>query len=284
MSDSEYPRESEEHWRRVAPVFAAIPAPLKPCDADLSILGDAVGGWTQQNRTVPRVTVLGVTREYHDFPWPEGTDLIAVDRNQAMIDFIWPGPSKTVRLCDWREMCLPDGSSDIAVCDGGLSMLPFPGGIETVARQLTRVIVPGGIFVVRLYTPSDTRESTDHVIDDLEAGRIPNSSVLKVRLWMAVQENAESGMAVRAVWNTLHERVPDLYALARRIGWPEKEVATIEPYEVSNDHYYHPRIEDVVQTFHEHPGGFELQSITTPSYPAGEHCPTLVFRRVTAHR
>jgi len=43
-----------------------------------------------------------------------------VDRTQAMVDNLWPGPKQEAHCTDWLALTLPDGSRDLVLCDGGL--------------------------------------------------------------------------------------------------------------------------------------------------------------------
>jgi len=279
MYTREYPEASKEHWSRVAPLFSAIKPPLKPREEDLDYVRDIVRNQINGSESL-RVAILGVTREYYDLPWPEGTDLIAIDRSQAMIDHVWPGPPETVRRCDWRDLCLSDKARNFAITDGGLSMLPYPLDLEAVVNHLARILEPGGIFLARLYAPHKDREPIDQIIDDLKDGKIANMSEFKIRMWMTVQETPEKGMAVHDVWNEFTARVPDLSGLCTALGWSESEAATLERYRESNDRYYHPTKNDVVRVFTSNPGTFEFLSAIEPSYSVGRFCPTVVFRRV----
>lgn len=279
MNTHNYPNASKEHWRRFASLFSAIKPPLKPREEDLDYVR-SIAQLVKNGFKSLHVVVLGVTREYYDLPWPDGIDLIAIDRSRAMIDHVWPGPPETVRLCDWRDMCLPDRSIEFAITDGGLSMLPYPNDLEAVVEHLARILVSGGLFLARLYAPLNEREPIDHIIDDLTSGKIANMSEFKLRMWMTVQETPEKGMAVHDVWNEFTARVPDLSGLCSALGWSESEAATLERYRESNDRYYHPTKNDVVRVFTSNPGTFEFLSAIEPSYSVGRFCPTVVFRRV----
>ena len=271
-------RDRSGHWPEIARQWQQVGPPLRPAEQDIGFCSDAVGEWIR-HRGAPRVLLLGVTPELYRLPWPTGTDFLAVDRTQAMIDTVWPGPREAVRCTDWLALALPDGSRDIVLCDGGLHLLAYPHEQQRLVRLLRAVLSDHGLCILRLYVPPPQRESPDTVLTDLLEGRIPNLNTLKLRLEMSLLEGAAAGVELGTVWRVVHEMAPDLAALASRIGWPVDHMLAINTYRGSTARYYFVTVDQVSELFCGSPGGFEVRRLSVPSYELGEQCPTIVLQR-----
>lgn len=266
------------HWPEIARQWQRVGPPLRPTQEDIGLCWEAVQEWVR-HRGTPRVLLLGVTPELYLLPWPKGTDFLAVDRTQAMIDSVWPGPREAVQCADWLALTLPDSSRDIALCDGGLHLLAYPQEQGQLVRVLRRILSDQGFCILRLYVPPPQRESPDAVLRDLLEGSIPSLNILKLRLGMALMESASEGVELGTVWRAIHAVAPDLERLALRIGWPVKHMLAINTYRGSTARYHFVTIDEVSDLFCGNPGGFEVHRLHVPSYELGERCPTIVLRR-----
>jgi SAM-dependent methyltransferase len=271
-------RDRAGQWPEIARQWQQIGPPLQPRAEDVGFVREAALERGRRPKP-PRVLLLGVTPELYRLPWPKGTDFLAVDRTQAMIDVVWPGPSDSVQCADWLAMALPDASRDVVLCDGGLHLLAHPEEQRRLVRSLAGVLSDQGLCILRLYVPPVRRESPDAVLDDLLAGRIPNLNILKLRLWMSLLDSAAEGVELGAVWSAIHEVAPDLEGLASKIGWPAEHVLAINTYRGSTARYHLVTVDQVSEMFCSSPGGFELVDLRVPSYELGEQCPTIVLRR-----
>lgn len=265
------------HWHNIAGQWDQVGSPLRPCAEDQAVYADALSRWGGAG--APRGLILGVTPELYHLPWPEGSHVSAMDRTQRMIDLVWPGPRGDALCADWRDLPLETGSRDIALCDGGIIMLPYPDGHAAMVQGLARVLAPGGLCVFRLYVLPATRETPEAVLDDLLGGRIPNLNILKLRLGMAMQVRPEEGVQLSHVWEALHQVAPDFSQLATDIGWPLEHLLAINTYRECPSRYYFLTLTEVCRLFCEQPGGFQRDSIHEPTYPLGERCPLVFFRR-----
>jgi SAM-dependent methyltransferase len=223
---------------------------------------------------------MGVTPEIYALDWPAGTRITAMDNNPDMIANMWPGEPEDALCCDWREMCLPDASVDMAVCDGGLIMVPYPAGTSLIVQELARVLTPGGIFACRLYLPPDPPESAADVIDDLLRGRIPSPNHLKLRLWGAVQPDPRDGVNVSDIWSEIADLMADRTAVYAATGWPKTQVDTLEPYRTSTYRYHLPSLDQTKELFLSAPGGFSVDRLETSSEHLGDRCPTIIARKL----
>jgi hypothetical protein len=269
---------SADHWSEMAAYWEQVGPPLRPVAQDIGLYSDAIREWVRRRGT-PRVLLLGVTPEIYHLPWPAGTDFLAVDRNQAMIEAAWPGPKEAVLCADWLDLALPDGSRDIVLCDGGLHLLAYPHEQRRLARILRGILSYHGLCIFRLYVPPPERESPDVVLTDLMEGRIGNLNVLKLRLGMSLLESSAEGVGLGTVWNAIHEAAPDLELLASSIGWPVEHMLAINSYRDSTSRYHFVTVDEVTDMFCGDPGGFEVRGLRVPSYELGGQCTTIVFRR-----
>ncbi len=266
------------HWQAFARIWEHVGPPLRPSAEDIAFLNEAIGSWAR-NQGAPRALILGVTPELYHLPWPDGTDVVAVDHTQSMIDAVWPGPRNRVICADWTAMPLSPASRDIALCDGGIHLLPHPDGQEGLMRALQRVVAPGGLCIFRLFLPPQTRETVDDVLQDLLEAKIPNLNLLKLRLWMALHQDSTEGVPLRVVWDTVRSAARDFDRLAAQIGWPLEHLLTINAYRDSPTRYFFVSLPDVHYMFCEKGGGFTLEAVCVPTYERGECCPTVVLRR-----
>ncbi|HEX2880768.1 MAG TPA: class I SAM-dependent methyltransferase [Polyangiaceae bacterium] len=274
-------REGESHWSAVAERWKLVGPPLRPSSVDAEEYARVVLDWAAVQGS-PRALILGVTPELYGLPWPTGTTLSAVDHTQAMIDALWPGPKGSALRAEWTDLPVPSGSVDIAVCDGGLHLLSHPNQQLAMVRSLERVLVVGGLFIVRLFVPPAQQESVDRVLRDLDSGAIPNLNVLKLRLGMALQQSATEGVELHHVWSVLQSQFPDFEALARRLGWELAHLQAIDTYRNCQSRYHFVSLEEVQQMFCGEDPAFELVSVHAGSYALGERCPLVVLRRLRA--
>ena len=263
------------HWSDIARRWAQVGPPLRPSAEDVAVYAGIV-------RTIksPRALILGVTPELYRLPWPSDASVLAADHTFGMIEAVWPGPREAVMCADWRDLPLPDASRNLVMCDGGVHLLPYPHGQRKLATTLHRVIEPGGVCILRLFVPPAVRESGDQVLDDLLAGRIPNLNVLKLRLGMALQENANVGVELRLIFDVIARLAPSISDLADRLGWPREHLLAVESYRDSRTRYHFVTIDEVIDLFCLSPGGFEVEKTHVPA--AYERCPFVVLRRVRA--
>jgi SAM-dependent methyltransferase len=268
---------ASEHWTGIAKIWEQIGPPLRPSPEDIAFVQEEVHDWSKIHGA-PRALILGVTPELYHMAWPQGTDILAADHTQSMIDSVWPGPRNAVICSEWTELPLENGSRDIVLCDGGIHLM-YPQDHQSFVRTLTRILPSGGLCIFRLFVPPEKKETPGDVLQDLLEARIANLNLLKLRLSMALQENSAEGVSLNHIWNLIHEAAPDFERLALRIGWNKEHLRAIHTYQNSRNRYYFLRVQEVQNLFCDNPGGFEVKEIHTPAYALGERCPTLVLKR-----
>ncbi|HWD39000.1 MAG TPA: class I SAM-dependent methyltransferase [Fimbriimonas sp.] len=265
---------SRSHWNEAAKIWQQIGEPLKPPGEALQHYAEAVSLWQGLE---PRVLLMGVTQELFAFPWPSGTSISALDNSADMIKNVWLGPPEAAFLGDWRDMPLTDGSFDLAVCDGGLTLLPYPEGHLQVSRELSRILAENGLCVFRLHICPAAREEPAQVFAALAGGEIPDISHFKLRIAAAMQTDPESGVVLADIWDALIRFAPDLDALAESIGWPIEHMRSIETYRGSANVYRFMTLEQIESVFPE----FHLERVWRPTNPLQRMCPVAAFRKRT---
>jgi len=253
-------------------------SPLRPSAEDAASYQSMAEDWIASHGS-PRVLLLGVTPEIYRLPWPEGHDFIAIDQATPMIEHVWPGSPAQVLQANWLELPVPTASRDLVFCDGGLHLLDYPKGQRQLIERLHDIIAPGGRCIFRLFTPPPVQETSENVLHDLKAGKIPNLNVLKLRLGMAMQSSPESGIAVHAVWTRLHEFAQGNWeALALHLNWPLDHLKVIDAYRESKARYYFVSHAEAEELFCGQ-NKFVYHATLTSDYVLGERCPMVAFER-----
>ncbi len=273
------PHNPTEQWTAVAKQWGQIGQPLRPSAQDIAFVSQAVSSWANSH-DIPRALILGVTPELYNLPWPAGADIIAVDHTQAMIDVVWPGPRDAAICAEWTDLPLPEKSRDIAVCDGGIILLQYPEGHRKFAEELSRIITPDGLCVLRLFVPPANDEDPESVLLDLMESRMGNLNLLKLRLGMAMQANAVEGVQLNNVWKAIHKVAPDLNQLADKISWPLEHLLAINAYRGRTATYHFLDVDQVLGIFCAENVSFALESVQWPDYELGDRCPTITLRKL----
>lgn len=271
--------EESDVWRGHALQWERVGPPLRPRARDTEKMGRIADAWTSRHGS-PEVLVLGVTPETARLDWPEGTDLLAVDRSRMMIDRVWPGfpsPGEGVLRADWGALPLADRSRDLVLGDGVFTVLAYPEDYRTLLASLRRILRPGGLFAVRTFVLPGEPERPAAVCRAAMAGEIGTFHAFKLRLLMALQPDPDTGVRTGDVWTYWSREGPAADDLAERSGWPRREIETIDAYRGREAVYSFPTLEELRSLAAEE--GFEEVDRFRPARESDERCPTLVFTR-----
>jgi hypothetical protein len=272
--------DGANYWDKISRQWEHIVPPLKPTEDDLAAYAAAIAEWNDEYGRPLRALILGATPQLYHLPWPEGTDLLAVDKSQSILENVWPGVPGTALCADWTTMDLPAASRNIVLGDGVMTFFTKAECQRLVMERLRSIVVPGGIVILRLFVPPVRQESRSLVLSDLAAGRIGNLSQLKLRLWMALLDKPEDGVRLGDVWDAVHSVALDQAAFADAIGWPREHFAAINSYRNSSERYWFFSLEEARNLLAGSGSGFEWRAAHVPSYPLGECCPTIILRHV----
>lgn len=258
------------HWKEFHQRWSRLGPPLRPnaevVEAIRSLLANRMR----------RVLLLGVTPELADL----GTEVIAVDRNEAMIAHVWPGDTgqRRAERGDWLALPFPGGHFSAAIGDGSLNILTFPDGPQALYAQLDRVLEAGGVFVARVFMAPDVAESVLDVRDETKAGRIRSFHAFKWRLAMAIVADArDPNVKVTTIRDVFNHEFPDRAALSSWTGWHPDDIATIDVYRDSPEVYNFPTAGQLHAVI---PGSFgNLRTLPVGTYELAERCPLVIVER-----
>ena len=235
----------------------------------------AVAGWVAEHiGKGPRALLLGATPEIAEMHWPESSSLTAVDNSLPMLQARWPGnvPGKRRAVCgNWLALPYRAFSFDVAIGDGSINCLKYPGEMRALAETISRVLRDDGILVLRSYVQSDKQESPQEVYAD----SVGCFNALKLRLLMAVQQSSQEGVALKDVYISWMKRSLDAQSSPLGAGWRKPGVEMIELYRDSNTMYAFPTLPELRRVLYEF---FEEISIAIPSYEMGNRCPILLLK------
>ncbi len=268
---------AKDYWDRFAKHYRALASPLIPAREDLAFMEGVVQTWAANRpRQGVRAVLLGVTPGIVRMRLPQGSTLTAVDRSLEMVRAIWPGdiPGKRRAVCgNWLSLPQRESSCDIAIGDGSINCLRYPEAIRGMIANVHRVIVEDGIFMLRAFVQPDRPEDPEKVFQELFHS--PSFHHFKLRLMMAMQKGAERGTPVNEVYEFWAKHNVDRGSLIARTGWARGDVDSIELHRGPNTVHTFPTLAELRCLLSEY---FQEISISIPSYPLGERCPTLVLQ------
>jgi hypothetical protein len=269
------------YWDTVGSDWDLIGPPLRPCPEDCAIMEGMVARWDRAARVAaPQAVILGVTQELVRMQWPENTHILAIDKAEAMIQSLWPHhrlSNAAAIWSNWFTLPLVNGSADLVVGDAPLTSLIFPDEYRQVAKELARILSPGGVVFMRVSVVPPDRESVEDVFRDLWAGAIGNFNTFKWRLAMALTDPLDGNVVVNDIWEAWHIHMESAERLAETLGWPLPVIRMIERYRGSvSTRYSFPSLEQVQDTFSPH---FRMEETFFPSYQDSGRYPTVCFRK-----
>jgi hypothetical protein len=273
------PSRAESYWDRFAQSFASLGSPLRPSPQDTQFMHRAITDWAAlRPGECLDALLLGVTPEIAEMQWPEHSMLTAVDKSLSMVRRVWPGnvPGKRRAVCgNWLLLPRPESSCHIVAGDGSFNCLAYPQEFRAMAAAIFAVLKDAGILILRCYLQKAAPESPEQVYADLRRGTIRSFHAFKLRLLMALQNNAQEGIAVRHAYGSWADHHLELGSLPSGQGWRKSAMDTIEYYKNSSTVYAFPTLAAMRGVLGEF---FEEVSLLTPSYELGERCPTVVLR------
>jgi hypothetical protein len=277
---SELVRTLEQpHWAEVAHHWRHYGSPLRPCAADVRVMEESVRRWCPDHRTRPlKVLLWGVTPEIATMAWPDGTELLAVDKSRAMIQHVWPGDiaGRRKAVCaDWFEFACGADRYDVVIGDGNFAILDFPGQYRTLAAMARDSLAGDGVLITRFFVQPAANETPEAVFEDLLANRIRSFHSFKFRLAMALQESARSGVRMGDVFSAWKSAHIDIEALMATTGWPREGIETIRLYDGKDSRLSFPSAVQIEALMSEH---FDKLDERYLPYELGERCPILSFR------
>ena len=267
------------HWREAAHHWQHYGSPLRPCAADVAVMEEFVRRWHPQRRARPLQALLwGVTPEIANMAWPEGTQLLAVDKSAPMIRCVWPGDvaGRRQAVCaDWFEFDRGAERYDVVIGDGNFAILDYPGQYRRLAALARGWLASDGILVLRSFVLPAMKETPEAVFADLRATRIDSFHSFKLRLAMALQESTRAGTRMGDVFDAWKHARIEVATLMISSGWPRAVIETIELFDGRDTRLSFPTAAELDALMSEH---FDKLDERRLPYELGERCPVAVFR------
>ena len=256
----------DDTWSYVARQYARSHSPLKPCDADVALIQEAITGHDN------RVLLLGVTPALTAL----GHDLLAVDASAPMIAALWSDarPGRRVVKGDWRALPCASASRDAVIGDGVFSAADADP--SELLFEMHRVLAPGGIVAIRCFCAPERPDTETEIEQDLWLGQVANLSALKSRIAMRLAAGNEAHrVPVAEILEDYNRLFPDRAALLRHTGWPQEDLATIDCYRGQSTVYrFLPQAALVAQCKLVFPS---VQVLRSQGYDLADRCPVLVL-------
>lgn len=266
-------------WEDIARGYSAFSGPLVPSSEDIGIYEDLARRSLSDVRSgVFNAVVLGVTPDIVRMNWPVASRILAIEKSPAVIRALWPGDISgfcEVRCASWFDMPVELHSAEMVVGDGALSACRYPEEVRVLGSEVSRVLRPGGMFVVRAYIQPPVAESVESVFDALWRAGGLSVDVFKMRLWLAMQRSASEGVAVRHAAKIMQRFGIDRQYMREHLGWCDAAVEPFEKWGASDAVYSFPSLAELRALFSDR---FEEVSVTYPTYRLGECCPVLALR------
>lgn len=255
------------HWRAYASKWDRIGSPLRPCLEDVENFRKALG------ENPENCLLLGVTPELANL----ASRLTAVDNSADMIKSLWLNNQRNAVHGNWLSLPFDAGSFDNVIGDGCLVLLSYPIQFETLFQQVTRVLRPGGRFILRIFVNLTQAESREHVCNMAMEGKIKGFHAFKWRLMMSIAaESPNYNFNIVDAYTTFNHLLPDRELLSANTGWPMQDIETIDFYHGSDARYSYPPLSQVRKTI---PPQFKEVEIKQGTYELAERCPILVLER-----
>ncbi|MGH6727915.1 MAG: class I SAM-dependent methyltransferase [Pseudolabrys sp.] len=267
-------------WHRLSEQWDQVGSPFRPTPEDIGFALAALRSMpnAEQPGTLTSI-LLGVTPELAAVL--SNTRNFEIDHSIRMLDWSWMkfprGRLATPIAAKWTNLPIRDESVDLVFGDGCNIQLEFPGAYRTWFAEMARVLRPGGLAVLRVYVSPDTAERSTAVIDDLMHGRIGNSNVLRMRLFMALQRQASTGIQLSDLADYWSSVAIDKNFLTAELGWPAAGIDIFDMFRGMNLRYSFPTRSELKITFSDHFAELERR---VPGYEIGSRCPTIVLQKI----
>lgn len=257
------------HWQKYHATWSKLEPPLRP-NADTLAKVKALTG-----QASGPVLLLGVTPELAG----AFDHVLAVDKNKAMIDNVWPGnsPTKTALHADWLDLDRPKNHFTAAVGDGSLNSVNNLREIRLLLTRIVDLLASGGHFACRLYERPERPFSEEDLRDMGTRRATLNFHAFKWQLAMHLAEAGGASVPVVLIRERFNELFPDRDKLARDTGWRREIIDMIDIYRGSPTVYGFPNRQEFLNVLPDGISNVRFESCGT--YDLAECCPMLAFEK-----
>ncbi|MGE0327413.1 MAG: hypothetical protein AB7S68_34195, partial [Polyangiaceae bacterium] len=264
------------HWQAYHSRWSRLRPPLRPAPVVVAALSAELATFPAAREPERACLLLGVTPELATLHTP----LVAVDRNQAMIDALWVGDDAERRAvrANWTELDSSIGRLGCAVGDGSLNVMAYPHPQIQVLKRLRALIPEHGGVALRCFvrTPAETLTPAESLQEVVETPELSASfHGFKWRLAMAVCNERGSTLQVATLWAKFQAEFSNREALASRTGWSLEDIQTIDVYANSAETYAFPTREEFLGLASA--SGWSGRFRDLGSYELADRCPLLVL-------
>lgn len=259
---------AHDHWQRHARQWSHIGSPLRPSEEDVALMRQLLG------EDPGRGLLLGVTPELTAL----SDEMVAVDRDAAMIDRLWRprGKGHMAMQADWLTLPLAGRHFDFAVGDGSLNVLRHVEDYRRLFCQMRRQLRDGGLLVLRVFCAPALAETPEQVHAAALRREIGSFHAYKWRLAMAlVARDGSANVPVAAIHAAFELLAPRRSDFADLAGWALADVDTIDVYRGSGLSYSFPTLEQLRLAL---PGNCEEVALRHGGYELAERCPVIALR------
>ena len=272
-------------WRKIAYNWNKYNRPpFRPRKEDIRTMEKAVARWGNRSPDQRhRALLWGVTPEIAGMSWPDGTELLAVEKSEEMIREVWPGDIDGFRKayhCDWLDaFSVIKHPVSAVIGDGCFNGVSYPDDWRALFVSANQVLKENGVFIMRFFLGPENRENPGDIFEELMENRIGSFPMFKFRLMMALQEDVREGARQHDMWQAWKEASINKEELMKITGWTKETIDTIDFWEGRKgrtQRFWSPTFGELKTVFSDI---FTEIDITFPEYEMGECCPTLVFEK-----
>lgn len=270
---------AEDHWKNTTlNLKPPVRPPWHPSREDAAFMRE----WTSpvlEKDAVRKILILGVTPEIVQLDWPPGAHIVGIDSSPAMIASLWPGdvsaPSH-VACARWQQMPFKDAAFDAVVGDGSLNALSSLEEYGKVLGEVSRVLKPEGVLVLRCFVKPPQVETPERVLSRAMEGEFPTTAAFRLRFAFALTD-ADGSIGLAALHDAFNALVPDRDALARVTGWPRQDIDRVDTDRESRVRLTFPTQSHLISLSERI---FRVEGSARGTYTQAEHCPTFLFRPI----
>jgi hypothetical protein len=254
-------------WPKHSAAWNSIGPPMRPSQQVIDLFQDLAG---------PEQTMMmGVTPEFH----PAFEYMIAVDRDEGMIDKVWLGDTKTKRVIhsNWMDMIWPEDNFSSIIGDCALPMLTTLDRMTEFQQRCYKWLKPGGVFVQRLFERPNEDYTWDQLVDMVSKPADINFHAFK---WVACMSlAAEVGYKISDPirFEYLNKLCADRAAVCKSTGWTREAVDTIDMYENGVQAVAFCNRAEWQSTVPE--DALEVSFLYAYDYDLWQHCPILTWKK-----
>jgi SAM-dependent methyltransferase len=213
-----------------------------------------------------RIMLMGVTPQIAN----AYANVVAVDREPAMIANVWPGDTATKQAinANWLTVDLPAESFDGIIGDGSINMLDI-GDVSFMYNRAISMLKPGGVFACRMFTRPDTPIELDQLYQEAISPTV-NFSAYRRLLPMYLAEIHGPVVPVSQISILFDQLFPD----RSHVSWTAEQLSKIDDYRNSDTTTWFPTRDELLELS---PKGSRFVDVGT--YDIADTCPILVFNK-----